>query len=259
MNNQILFVYAIFVFFGATLLTGCSQTDSSMMSKSGTSMGETKAFGSDSIHSWIKTDDNGNPTSMGVTFKESAFTSLESDSDMMTMMMLPTMMSSGMMTMMAMPFDHVEVDWVPKGDPAPSVYDKGHLDCHFFTVSMSDQMGMMGGHDTTMMDMKYLPGGYMMDSLSEEGMGVHCMDTTSKEFHGQPFNHTFGYGFYHGNMAFMETMCAKSFLDTKTSATINIKQPQAFKKSGYYPLKYSVNYDAVRKEYSISLDNLTSH
>ena len=230
-----------------------------MTTKSATYIGETKVFGSDSIRSWVKTDDNGNPSSMGVTFKESAFASLGMADEMMTMLMLPQTMSGSMMSMMAMPFDHVEVDWVPMGDFAPSPYDKAHLDCHFFTVSMSDQMGMMGGMDTTKMDMKYMPNGYMMDEMTEEGMGVHCMDTTGKEFHGQPFDHTVGYGFYHGNMAFMETMCAKSFLDAKTSGTFDVKQPQAFKKSGYYPLQYSVNYDAVKKEYSISLDKLTTH
>jgi hypothetical protein len=259
MKKTFSLIFALSFLVGAAFLTSCHQTDSSMMSKAGTSMGETKAFGSDSIRSWVITDDNSNPSSMGVTFKESAFISLESDSDMMTMMMLPTMMSGGMMTMMAMPFDHVEVDWVPKGDPAPSPYDHAHLDCHFVTMSMMDQMNMMGGMDTTKMDMKFIPHGYMMDSMSEEGMGTHCMDTSAKEFHGQPFDHAFVYGFYHGNMAFMETMCAKSFLDGKTSSTIDVKQPQAFMKSGYYPLKYSVKYDAVRKEYSISLDNLRSH
>ena len=248
----ILFVLSFFG--GLILLTGCN-TDSTMMSKSATTIGETKAFGSGSITSWVKTNDNGDPSSIGVTFKESAVASLETDSEMMTMLMLP--MTSAMSMMMAMPFDHIEVDWVPEGDPAPSVYDKAHLDCHFFTMSMSEQMGMMGGRDTTMMDMKYLPNGYMMDSVSEEGMGVHCMDTTAKEFHGQPFDHSFLYGFYHGNMAFMETMCAKSFLGTKASYTGDLKQPQAFKKPGYYPLKYSVQYDAINKEYTISIDNLT--
>ena len=245
--------------FGIILFSGCSQTDTSTTSKAATYIGESKTFGSDSIRSWVKTDENGNPSSVGVTFKASAFASLEKDTEMMTMAMLPTMMSGGMMTMMAMPFDHVEIDWVPMGDPAPSPYDSAHLDCHFMTVSMMDQMGMMSGMDTTKMDMKYLPNGYMMDNMAEEGMGVHCMDTTSKEFHGQHFDHAFVYGFYHGNMAFMETMCAKSFLAAKTTSTTDIKQPQAFKKSGYYPLKYTVAYDAASQQYSISLDNLTSH
>ena len=259
MIKPILFAFACAAFITVVISSGCNQSSSSMMSKAGTYIGETKVFGSDSIRSWVKTDDNGNPSSIGVTFKESAFTALEKDSDLMTMIMLPTMMTGGMMSMMAIPFDHIEVDWAPNGDPAPTPYDKAHLDCHFITMSMMDQMGMMGGMDTTKMDMKYMPHGYMSDSMSEEGMGVHCMDTTAKEFHGQPFDHTFVYGFYHGNMAFMEAMCAKSFLDTKTSTTINIQQPQAFMKPGYYPLKYSINYDAIKKEYSISLDNLTSH
>jgi hypothetical protein len=255
MKNFLVVISVFFVLLGS-ILSGCN-TDSTMMSKSAMTVGETKAFGSGSITSWVKTDDNGNPASIGVTFKESAYVSLETDREMMTMLMLP--MTSGMSMMMAMPFDHIEVDWVPGGDPAPSVYNTTHLDCHFFTMSMADQMGMMGGRDTTMMDMKYLPNGYMMDSMSEEGMGVHCMDTSAKEFHGQPFDHSFVYGFYHGNIAFMETMCAKSFIDTKSNYTGDLKQPQAFRKSGYYPLKYSVRYDAVNKEYSISIDNLTSH
>jgi hypothetical protein len=221
--------------------------------------GETMAFGSDSIHSWIKTGSDGKPSSMGVTFSAAAVASLERDSEMMTMLMLPTTMNGGMMSMMATPFDHIEVDWVPGGDPEPSPYDSAHLDCHFFTMSVSGQMGMMGGMDTTHMDMKYLPHGYMMDSVSEEGMGVHCMDTTAREFHGGRFDHTFVYGFYHGKMAFMETMCAKSFLDTKTNYTGTVSQPDAFKTSGYYPMQYSVKYDATARIYTISIDNLTMH
>lgn len=239
------------------VFNACHSDSSSMMnSKASLYYGEMKAFGSDSIKSWVKTDDNGNPASIGVSFKNAAFASLEKDSEMMTMLMLPQ--TTGMSMMMAMPFDHVEVDWVPNGDPVPP-YNKAHLDCHFFTMSMSDQMGMMGGRDTTNMNMMYLPSGYMMDSVSEEGMGVHCMDTTSKEFHGQPFDHSFVYGFYHGNMAFMETMCAKSFLDTKVNFTTDVKQPQAFKMPGYYPMKYSISYDPATTIYSISIDNLHSH
>ncbi|MDP4220566.1 MAG: hypothetical protein Q8916_13375 [Bacteroidota bacterium] len=258
MNKTLTFFLCVCVFAGASIFSGCSTSDS-MMSKAATYMGETQAFGSDSIRSWVKTDENGNPSSVGVTFKESSFASLSSTEESMTMIMLPSMSTGGMMKMMASPFDHVEVDWVPQGDPAPSVYNKAHLDCHFFMMSEMNQMGIMGGRDTSMMDMKYMPHGYMMDSVSEEGMGVHCMDTMSKEFHGQPFDHTFVFGSYHGSMVFMEAMCAKSFLDLKTTTTTDIRQPQAYMMMGYYPMKYTVRYDAAAKEYSISLDGLTSH
>ena len=36
-------------------------------------------------------------------------------------------------------------------------------------------------------------------------------------------------------------------------------QPNAFKHAGYYPLKYAITYNGSTKEYSYSVDNLTSH
>lgn len=57
----------------------------------------------------------------------------------------------------------------------------------------------------------------------------------------------------------METMCAKSFLYTKANYSTNIKQPQPFKMSGYYPLTYIINFDSAAQTYSISIDNLKSH
>ncbi len=79
-------------------------------------------------------------------------------------------------------------------------------------------------------------------------MGVHWIDTTSSEFHGIAFTHTYDYGFYHGSMVFIEAMCSKTFLDTKTNYTGIVKQPAAFKQSGYYPLNYTISYESNTKE-----------
>ena len=79
----------------------------------GTYYGETASFGTGTIQSWTVIGSTGAPTSMGVTFSEAAYFSLERDSDMMTMLMLPSISGSdgGMMSMMNyMPFDHVSVD-----------------------------------------------------------------------------------------------------------------------------------------------------
>lgn len=46
--------------------------------------------------------------------------------------------------------------------------------------------------------------------------------------HGTPFDHNFMYGFYQGKMTFIEVMCAKSFLNTKTNYIGNIAQSAAF-------------------------------
>jgi hypothetical protein len=52
-------------------------------------------------------------------------------------------------------------------------------------------------------------------------------------------------------------MAARSFLETRPNVTEKIKLPAAYKKHGYYPTAYSVKYDPVRKEYTVSLDGLT--
>lgn len=88
-------------------------------------------------------------------------------------------------------------------------------------------------------------------------MGTHYIDTTAAEFHGQAFDKTFNYGFYRGDLFFLEPMITKAFFETKPNVTVDIKQPAAFKVSGkVYPKQYTVNYDSVRKEYSVELTTM---
>jgi hypothetical protein len=220
--------------------------------------GDAIALGSGSMHSWIKTDNSGKPVSIGLTINAAAISSLPA-SDTMFMIMFPSMSKSGMSMMMPTPFDHIEMDWAPNGDSGSTVFNHAHLDCHFFTISSTTQMGIMMGMDSIMIPANYMPQNCISDSIDEANMGMHVYDTLSSEYHGTPFDHTFNYGFYQGNMTFIETMCAKSFLDTKASYSGNISQPNAFKVMGYYPLKYSITYDANAKEYTYSLYNLTAH
>ncbi|MDP4220155.1 MAG: hypothetical protein Q8916_05220 [Bacteroidota bacterium] len=243
---------------GILVLSSCSQSNSPItVNKSATYYGESQPFANDSIRSWYKTDANGALTSIGVSFNQDAFSKLEMDTDVMLMMKLP----NGINSPSGWNFDHVEVDWVPKGDPKPSVYDIAHLDVHFFGVSESEQMDIEGGADllTTNMPKSYLPSDYMLDAESEAGMGVHAYDTTGKEYHGQPFDHSFVYGYYHGNLYFMEPMVAKTYLDSKTNFSADIKQPQSFRFPGAYPTKYNIRYDGSAKQYTISIDNFIVH
>jgi len=251
MKTTILTSFAILAIF----LSSCKQEDSptNSGSKAATYYGHSQAFGGDSIRSWIKTDVNGDPTSIGVSFKQSAFVKIEGNDDTTYMLMLP--MSSGMS--MAAPFDHIEIDWSKKGDPDPP-YNVAHFDVHFFCVDTNAQNMVVPGMDnlTMMMDTGYVPHGYMMMMDAEAMMGVHFMDTTD---HDIPFNHTCMYGFYHGDLYFMEPMVAKTYLDSKTNFSSPIKQPTKFKKSGWYPTKYSINYSSATGLYSVSIDGLTKH
>ncbi len=253
MKNSILFISIAALFF----LSSCMQENSAVTpaSKAATYYGESKAFGGDSIRAFIKTDLDGVVNSIGVSFKQSAFAVLESQNDSMFMMMLP----QGINVPANPPWgiDHIEVDWSSKGDPLPP-YNVPHFDVHFFAVDMATQMAVLAGMDnlTMMMDTSFVPHGYMMMMDAEAMMGVHAMDTTE---HTNPFMHTLMYGFYHGNMYFVEPMASKSYLDSKTNFSADIKQPSAYKKSGFYPTKYYIRYDSQKAEYSISVDNFVSH
>ncbi len=221
-----------------------------------TTVGEYKAYGSDSIRSWVVTDANGKPTSLGITFKATLLADLPAN-DTMMMLMFPEQM--GMSSMMAMPFDHVEIDWAPHGDPSPSVYNVAHLDCHFFTIAENSMMNIMAGPDSVALGSQYIPKDCRADGDAEASMGVHWVDSTAPEYHGMGFTHAYNYGFYHGGMTFIESTCAMSFLSTKANYTGAIKQPGAFASTGYYPTKYTISYNAATNEYTYSLDGLTSH
>jgi hypothetical protein len=245
-----------FIAVSALFLYSCKQADSPVTnSKAVTYSGTTMPFGGDSIRSWMKGNLDGNIftlTSMGVTFPQQAYSKLEMDSDMMFMMDLPITGGS---------LGHIEVDWNPHGDPKPSLYTNAHLDVHFFYVDTMKLMAVMAGTDTATsnMDKKYLPPDYKLDPFAEAGMGVHAFDTTGKEFGGQPFDYTVAYGYYHGDLYFIEPMIAKTFLDSKPNISPVIKQPVLFRKNGVYPTEYSIAHDPGTNTYTISINNFVSH
>ncbi len=240
-------------------LSSCKQSENTITptSKAATYYGESKPFGGDSIRSWYKTDLNGTLSSIGVSFKQSAFAMLETQPDSMFMMILPM----GLNTATMWGIDHIEVDWSSAGDAPPSLYTIPHLDVHFFAVDTATQMGIAGGKDalTANMNSTYLPPDYVLDIFSEEGMGVHAYDTTGKEFHAQAFDHTLVYGYSFAKLYFIKPMVSKAYLDTKTNFSADIKQPKAFKFSGAYPTKYYIRYNSSSSEYQISIDNFVTH
>ena len=254
MNKTVIAI--IYCAIASLTIIGCKKDSTSSSNTQITTIGDKQAFGSDSVRSWVTTDGNKMPMSVGVTFKASALIGLP-NMDTMYMLMLPAMSGMGGM-MMATPFDHIEIDWSAHGDGATSMYNIPHLDCHFFTVDNATQMGIMAGPDSTL-GMQYMPVNCIADGSVEAGMGTHWIDTTATEYHGGNFNHAFNYGFYHNNMTFIEAMCSNAFLSTKASFTGTIKQPGSFKMSGYYPTTYTISYNAATMEFTYSLDNLMHH
>jgi hypothetical protein len=156
------------------------------------------------------------------------------------------------------PFDHIGLNWNPQGHPPPGVYDVPHFDFHFYRISIPEQHAIAGGPETNPPASNRIPLGYVTTGETDPEMGVHYIDPSSPEFQpGGTFTRTMIYGFFDGEMIFLEPMATTAFLLTHPNVSLGIPQPSVYPETGRYPLTYSVRYDTQRNGYIVSLDNLT--
>lgn len=243
---------------GTSLLgtIGCSSDEPTSTSKAATIVGEKKTVGNGEATAWMKLDDAGNPTSVGLTLTEGALTGLPDVNDPPGMydIMLPAQAS-------ATAYNHIGLDWNPAGHPPEAIYGVPHFDLHFYQITMADRNGITLADTVT----GYIPpadgyiaSDYVVGPELVPGMGFHGIDTTSHEFHGTPFDKTLIYGYFKGNMIFTEPMITLAYLQSKPNATTDLKLPAKYPTANlYYATKYTVKYDETTKEYTISLDGLT--
>jgi len=158
-------------------------------------------------------------------------------------------------------YTHVVIDWNPHGHPPPDVYTVPHFDIHFYVMS-ADKVGQIaftGADDpaTKVSDAALIPDAYqVVPDTAVDKMGVHAIDTNAPEFNGKPFTATFIYGYYKGELTFLEPMIARAFLSTKPDLTLSVRTPPRYSSTAYYPTTYSVRYDAARDVYLVELGNL---
>lgn len=223
--------------------------------------GTAMPVGNGAVRSWVRLDQNGSPTAIGVTFDEAALDGLPAE---------PPPGQLGTEYVLALPpeakataFDHVYMNWNPHGHQPSTIYDVGHFDFHFYTISSQARTQITAKGDDLAKTQRrpaaeFVPEGYVYAPNSEEPqMGAHWIDPVSHEFHGHSFTRTFLYGSYDGQLIFFEPMITRAYLLTKPEVTEPIKLPARYAKSGYYPTRYSVKYDAAKKEYTVALEGMT--
>ncbi|NND78992.1 MAG: DUF5602 domain-containing protein [Maribacter sp.] len=204
---------------------------------------------------YVQTDEEGTPLAIGVKFTEAALTNLPTGSHHADefMMQLPSGIT-------VPPFDHITLDWNEHGHEPMMVYDLPHFDIHFYFMSESER-NKIGPNDTIQFNKplaaKYLPPMYLETPGGVPRMGAHIIDLLSPEISGTDiFTHTFIYGKYDAKVNFLEPMVTKAFLDSKTTMNKEIRQPVEWQNSGYYPQRYSIDYDVSTNEYTILLTDL---
>jgi Domain of unknown function (DUF5602) len=240
--------------FTAVFAFGCKKDDGRNPGSGREFDGPDQKLGNGFIHAFILLDAQGKPKTLGLKFTESALSGLPTDTsmhmmDMGTQVELP---SEAWIT----GFDHMEIDWNPLGHEPRAVFGLPHFDFHFYLVSKSEQASVIPGPDTVSVPAINIPKDYQSGVIAVPDMGVHWIDQTAPEFHGQKFTDTFIYGFYHGKMTFIEPMITKEFLSGKPDFKINIKQPESFQKSGYYPAVQHIQYDPESEEFVLALEEL---
>lgn len=156
-------------------------------------------------------------------------------------------------------YDHVGLDWHPAGHVPAGIYTVPHLDVHFYLVTLAERkavtfQGAAATAGLTPPDSALVPEDYAVPpDTAVEGMGLHGVDTTSHEFHGKPFDHTFIYGYYGGRLIFVEPMVTLDFLQTKPDVTVPVRTPRSYSIAAYYPTQYRIGFDPGRDEYTISI------
>src|SRR5581483_4171355 len=226
---------------GASLLAGCGSGGSFGLPPGGTYFAGSVAVGNGVGTVFVTLDNAAKPAALGVRLTAAALTNLPNTDTEYILALPPQAAGSG--------FDHVGLDWNPQGHPPPGVYDVPHFDVHFYQISQAQRNAITAvGADRDIALLappaSAIPTDYVPTTDPAPTQGTHWIDPTAPEFHGQPFTVTFIYGFYNGQMVFVEPMVTKAFLDSRASFTAAVKQPATYPRPGYYPTQYSVRYDA---------------
>lgn len=215
-------------------------------------------MGNGHIRSWINIAHDGKPLAIGVEMTDGALQGLTQD---------PTNFAASTFTLKlhqkaksVTPFDHIVIDWNPRGHEPAHVYDIPHFDFHFYKISLAAQLAIPPYTVDSAAFKNDPPAGYMPPLyLHIPGgvpqMGAHWVDLLSPEFHGQLFTNTFIYGSYDGHVTFDEPMITMAVLESGNTIHEDIRQPQYFDPANtYYPTRYNIWKDNSNNRHYVSLD-----
>jgi hypothetical protein len=199
---------------------------------------------------------------VGVSLSEAAYASLtnrDDDHNASAKHGGPSELTLPMPDAAPAPYNHATIDWWPEGHPPPNVYTVPHLDAHFYFVSQEKRESVQPGPAQVYPDERFVPDGYVADSVNVPGDGMHYLNLQAPEFNGEPFTHTFIYGFYRGTSTFIEPMASTDLLSSQPDVTAQVPQPEAYQRAGLYPARYRVAYNDDAEEHRFVLERLQRH
>jgi hypothetical protein len=169
------------------------------------------------------------------------------------------------------PFTYVLTNWNPLGHRPPGVWDKPHFDIHFYLNANRERLAIRPGPCPQLTHCDDYPKGKILPAAKyrhpdfidvdavEPGMGNHLIDSKTPELSGGEFTTTFIYGIWNGRITFYEPMVNLPQYEGLRKGTIKdtcvpIKQPRAWRRSGWYPTRYCIRHRDNRNESITSLE-----
>lgn len=245
------------------LSTACSGAQAAK-DKSGTFFGQSQSIGNGQVRTYATLDNAGNPVEVGVRMSAASLDGLPKEDAVPPQMLILTFPQEAAATV----FDHVMMNWNSHGhEPAP-LFGKPHFDIHFYMVDQATVAGInpdssdFATRAAHLPESKYVPRDYVTPpgtpaENTVPAMGLHWVDSTAGLEPGKyNFTQTVINGSWDGRYTFIEPMMTRDWMLTKQAVKEDIKLPQAYQRSGYFPTAYSVRYDDQAKEYSISLGGM---
>lgn len=207
----------------------------------------------------VTVDELGEPESVSVVMNRDALSGLPEATAEKSAWEFPlSMPESGPRT----GYEHVLLEWNPVGHMPEGVYTVAHFDVHFYMINKEAREAITfhgEGRDKAMAapDPQLVPAGYVLPpDAAVDRMGMHGLDPAGKEFQGEPFSHNFIYGYYNGELMFVEPMVSLTFLQALSDSTTPVKRPQRYSYPGWYPSAYRIGFDGEKGEYTIALQEL---
>lgn len=185
--------------------------------------GNKVAVGNGYARTYVELNDADEMVAIGYSFSEAALANLPHHD---TSFELPLPKGT------SLPFAHITMDWNPHGHEPNHIYTIPHFDFHFYYISAEAKRRITcQGEDRAVCLKKpadsLLPPGYVPAPEGVPAMGWHWVDVNSHEFHGKPFSATFIWGYYNGELAFVEPMITLDFLRAKTRVQNRLARPAA--------------------------------
>lgn len=211
-------------------------------------------MGQGAVQAYVEASSTGEPLAIGIGFSRAALEGLPEHTSEFGVS-LPSIISLP-------PYNHIVINWEPHGHEPEGIYNLPHFDFHFYLISPEARMKITcQGDDAAVCIAPPAPGKvppfYVPTPAGVPYMGWHWVDPRSPEYNGQVFTATFIYGFYGGEMNFLEPMITRDFLLNTTHFETEIPTPEIVPKRGYYPDRYAAHFESCHQRHLVTLKNLT--